>query len=62
MAPELWGLNETHIVRPSVDIWAMGVVAYLLLSGRLPFHGKTNAEVRAAQVEYMVPQGLSRWK
>ncbi|KAL7537060.1 hypothetical protein ACHAWF_005662 [Thalassiosira exigua] len=40
----------------SCDLWSVGVVAYLLLSGRLPFRGKTNEEVfeavRGGKVRY----------
>eukprot|EP00187_Rhodella_violacea_P020262 CAMPEP_0184728098 /NCGR_PEP_ID=MMETSP0314-20130426/38791_1 /TAXON_ID=38298 /ORGANISM="Rhodella maculata, Strain CCMP 736" /LENGTH=401 /DNA_ID=CAMNT_0027193861 /DNA_START=1 /DNA_END=1206 /DNA_ORIENTATION=+ len=42
MSPELGrgGYNET------VDIWAVGVILYILLSGRPPFNGIDNQQIR----------------
>lgn len=36
MAPELWSRDET-MYDSSVDMWAIGVVTYMLLSGKRPF-------------------------
>jgi len=33
------------VVAPSWDIWAMGVVLYTLIVGRLPFNGKSFKEI-----------------
>jgi calcium-dependent protein kinase len=33
---------------PEADIWSAGVVAYLLISGRLPFYGATDRDVISA--------------
>jgi serine/threonine protein kinase len=38
MAPEI--ISEENYSKP-VDIWAVGVITYLLLTGRPPFKGKT---------------------
>jgi serine/threonine protein kinase len=37
MAPELWSEHEKEY-DSSVDMWAIGVVTYMLLSGKRPFH------------------------
>jgi len=37
MAPELWSGKETPY-DSSVDMWALGAVAYMLISGTRPFH------------------------
>lgn len=37
MAPELWAEHEKEY-DSSVDMWAIGVVTFMLLSGKRPFH------------------------
>uniref|UniRef100_A0A0G4HZ07 non-specific serine/threonine protein kinase n=1 Tax=Chromera velia CCMP2878 TaxID=1169474 RepID=A0A0G4HZ07_9ALVE len=44
MAPEVFERNFNH----KCDIWSAGVVFYLLMTGSLPFRGKTIEEVRKA--------------
>jgi len=43
MAPELWS-NEDQEYDSSVDMWAIGVVTYMLLSGKRPFHHENKKE------------------
>ena len=45
MAPEIYGKDYGH----QVDIWSIGVMTYLFLSGHLPFGDRksTNAEMEA---------------
>ena len=40
MAPELWERADTKAYNSAVDIWALGVCAYMLLSGTKPFYHK----------------------
>jgi serine/threonine protein kinase len=43
MAPELWSNTESQY-DSSVDMWAIGVVTYMLLSGKRPFHHQDKRE------------------
>jgi len=47
MAPEIVK-SETY--DKSVDIWAVGVIAHILLSGAPPFYGKTKPDISRAIV------------
>jgi len=42
MAPELWSSEPEY--DSSVDMWAIGVVTYMLLSGKRPFHHDNKRE------------------
>ncbi len=41
IAPEVFAQNYTY----KCDLWSMGVVTYILLSGKVPFPGDTNKEI-----------------
>mmetsp|Transcript_67117 Transcript_67117/g.111602 ORF Transcript_67117/g.111602 Transcript_67117/m.111602 type:complete len:655 (+) Transcript_67117:98-2062(+) len=43
MAPELW--QDCPPLTPASDVWAIGVVAYMLLSGERPFNGRNMTEL-----------------
>lgn len=55
MSPEQM-LSSKHVDARS-DLWAVGVVAYQCLTGRLPFHGQTLAAVAVAvtQAKFELP-------
>jgi MAP/microtubule affinity-regulating kinase len=40
MAPEVLAGNMKEI-GPSIDIWALGVILFGMVAGRLPFEGET---------------------
>jgi hypothetical protein len=57
MAPEI--LLDMNYGRP-VDMWAVGVIAYVLLSGTYPFPGSSNSEVvdKITQLKYEFPEAV----
>jgi len=44
MAPEMWSKGEADY-DSSVDVWALGVTTYMLLSGERPFYANTRREL-----------------
>ena len=46
MAPELWSVHGPLEYDSSVDVWAVGVVTFLLLSGRRPWDHPDREEKR----------------
>jgi len=53
LSPEL---IEGGMASPRSDLYALGVVGFLAISGRLPFDGVTNAEVMARHLTQPVPR------
>lgn len=43
MAPEI---IQQKVYNEKVDIWSIGVITYMLLSGRNPFPGKTKDQIK----------------
>ena len=56
MAPEQL-TAETQLIDHRADIYSLGIVLYQLLSGTLPFEGKTPAQVRE-QILFRSPRSL----
>jgi eukaryotic-like serine/threonine-protein kinase len=53
MAPEFFG--ETAHIGPTVDVYAVGCVAYRALAGAAPFHGGTMTAVAMRHIQQQVP-------
>ena len=48
MAPEV---VQSKDYNQQCDIWSAGIILYLMLSGSLPFQGKTNEDTAAAIIK-----------
>lgn len=59
MAPEQ-AAGETHLLDERTDLWAIGVILYQLLTGRLPFTGSTRQQLLEA-IRYAEPKRLLEW-
>jgi serine/threonine protein kinase len=51
MAPEIIRIGDNKQVKMTynekVDVWSIGVITYMLLTGRNPYPGKTKQEVKS---------------
>lgn len=60
MAPEI--VNKQDCYGPPVDIWALGVVLFVMLTGVFPFKGHTDKDLNQmiCSAEYPIITGLCK--
>lgn len=60
-APEM--TQGVEYVGPEVDIWSMGVILYMMLTGELPFMGSNIGELydAIAKGQYKIPNGMDEF-
>lgn len=47
MPPELLS-GQSTLADPALDVWAIGIMTYMMLVGEYPFKGETTSEVKKA--------------
>lgn len=59
MAPEI--VLKTEYCGPPVDVWATGVLLYVLLCGTFPFKGANDQELydKITKGEYYIPNHIT---
>lgn len=60
MAPEI--INKQQFAGPPVDVWASGILLYVLVTGKFPFQSNTEKKVfeKVKKGVYEIPDYLSR--
>ena len=59
MAPEIVA-KKSYVPQP-VDIWALGVIFYILVAGKFPYFGNEEKDLfmRIKKASYNIPEGIS---
>lgn len=62
MAPECFVSTKGYQVDGRIDVWAAGVTLYAMLTGELPFNGKTSAATIEAikSGKYKIPSKIMK--
>ena len=55
MAPEI--VSKIEYAGPPADIWALGILLYALLCGRIPFKGSNDKELNTNISKQELPLG-----
>ena len=53
--------QDDHYTGPSVDIWALGILLYFMVTGVMPFKGTSVAALKSAILDgkFVIPDFLS---
>lgn len=60
MAPEIF-LRNVNKIGTHIDIWALGVILYCMVTGTQPFNGETTNDIinSILEVDYSFPRDIS---